>query len=224
MNSFTLTAVGNLARNPEAVAKGDLTYTRLRLVGNDYAGKDEKGAPREIVTSLSFVAFGPLGEALVHNARKGDQLIIEAQVRANNWTDKQGEKQYDYDFVVQGFRFGAPGKAKREEFNGRAESGGKSDHDGNSELDGKAPSLADAKTKDAKSGWRGEVAVGGGPIAMVPGTSLAGENDPQAPEAGAPAGGGTLALRTGAAAKNGAMNSERPSSQRAGRRTNAPPS
>src|SRR5690349_21040835 len=116
MNCFTLFAVGNLARNPELVAKADTSYTRFMLVGNDYGTRDEEGASREFVTSLWFVAFGPLGETLAHNARKGDQLIIEAQVRANNWTDKQGEKQYDHSFVVVGFRFGAPGKIKREEF------------------------------------------------------------------------------------------------------------
>ncbi len=121
MNSFTLTAVGNLARNPEAVAKGDVTYTRFCLVGNDYAGKDEEGSSREIVTSLWFVAFGSLGETIVRNARKGDKLIVEARVRANNWTDKQGEKQYDHAFVVQGFRFGAPGRVKREELEQRRE-------------------------------------------------------------------------------------------------------
>ena len=115
MNSFTLTAVGNLARNPELVAKNDSSYTRFCLVGNDYAGKDEEGAAREVVTSLWFVAFGAMGEALARNGRKGDQLFIEARVRASNWTDKQGEKQYDHSFIVDGFRFGAPGKAKREE-------------------------------------------------------------------------------------------------------------
>jgi single-stranded DNA-binding protein len=121
MNSFTLTAVGNLARNPEHVAKGEMSYTRFCLVGNDYAGKDEEGASREVVTSLWFVAFGPLGEAIARHSRKGDQLIVEARVRANTWTDKQGEKQFDHDFVVQGLRWGAPGKAKREERDGRRE-------------------------------------------------------------------------------------------------------
>lgn len=116
MNSFTLFAVGNLARNPELVAKGDTSYTRFMLVANDYGSRDEEGAVREFVTSLWFVAFGQMGETLVRNARKGDQLVIEAQVRANNWTDKQGDKQYDHSFIVVGFRFGAPGKIKREEF------------------------------------------------------------------------------------------------------------
>ncbi|SRR5258708_38276414 len=115
MNSFTLTAVGNLARNPELVAKGETSYTRFCLMGNDYAGKDEEGGAREVTTSLWFVAFGPLGEALARNGRTGDQLFLEARVRANNWVDKQGEKQYDHSFIVEGFRFGAPGKVKREE-------------------------------------------------------------------------------------------------------------
>lgn len=102
MNSFTLTAVGNLARNPEFVAKNDTSYARFCLVGNDYAGKDEGGTAREVTTSLWFVAFGAMGESLARNARKGDQLFVEAHVRANNWTDKQGEKKYDHSFIVVG--------------------------------------------------------------------------------------------------------------------------
>jgi hypothetical protein len=34
MNSFTVTAIGNLAKNPELVAKGDTAYTRFCLIGN----------------------------------------------------------------------------------------------------------------------------------------------------------------------------------------------
>jgi single-strand DNA-binding protein len=119
MNSFTLTAVGHLARNPELVSTAERSYTKLCLVGNDYAGKDEEGAAKEVVTSLWFVAFGPMGESIANHARKGDQLILDAKVRASNWTDEQGERQYDHSFIVQGFRFGAPGKQKREELDAR---------------------------------------------------------------------------------------------------------
>ena len=119
MNSFTVTAVGNLAKNPELAVKGDVSYTRFCLVGNDYAGKDDNGGVREAVTSVWFVAFEALGEAIAKNARKGDQLIVQAQVRANVWTDKDGDRQYDHSYVVQGFRFGAPGRIKREELAAR---------------------------------------------------------------------------------------------------------
>jgi single-strand DNA-binding protein len=121
MNSFSVTAVGNLAKDPELAYKGDTTYTRICLVGNDYAGKDEQGNAREEVTSLWFVAFESLGEVIAKNARKGDQLILQAQIRSNNWTDKEGEKHYDHSYVIHNFRFGAPGKAKREELARRNE-------------------------------------------------------------------------------------------------------
>jgi single-strand DNA-binding protein len=119
MNSFTLTAVGNLAKDPEFASKGGTSYARFCLVGNDYAGKDEHGNAREAVTSLWFVAFESLGEAIAKNVRKGDQLILQAHVRSNTWTDRDGEKQYDHSFVVQNFRFGAPGRVKREELAAR---------------------------------------------------------------------------------------------------------
>jgi single-strand DNA-binding protein len=119
MNSFTLTAVGNLAKDPEFASKGETTYTRFCLVGNDYAGKDEHGNAREAVTSVWFVAFESVGEAIAKNVRKGDQLILQAQVRSNIWTDRDGEKKYDHSFIVQNFRFGAPGRVKREELAAR---------------------------------------------------------------------------------------------------------
>ena len=119
MNSFNVTAVGNLARDPELATKGDITYTNFCLLGNDYAGKDEQGNSREIVTSVYFVAFDALGEAIAKNARKGDQLVVEAHIRANNWVDKDGAKRYEHSYVVNGFRFGAPGRAKREELAAR---------------------------------------------------------------------------------------------------------
>ncbi|MGH8256797.1 MAG: single-stranded DNA-binding protein, partial [Steroidobacteraceae bacterium] len=65
-----------------------------------------------------------LGEAIAKSARKGDQLIVEAKIRSNNWTDQQGDRQYDYSFIAESFRFGAPGKVKREEFDERREQAG----------------------------------------------------------------------------------------------------
>jgi single-strand DNA-binding protein len=180
MNSFTLTAVGNLTRNPEAVAKGDISYTRFCLVGNDYAGKDDEGAPREIVTTLWFVAFGPMADSIVHHARKGDQLIVEARVRSNIWTDKQGERQYDHDFVVEGFRFGAPGRIKREEREARREDGAPRDERSNCRENG----------AHAGNGGDGSAGVNGSSgIADVTGKTSAKSNGaadekPSAPRAG----------------------------------------
>ena len=107
MNSFELRAIGRLTRNPELVAKGDTLYTRLCVIGSDYAGSDEAGGAREIVSTLWFAAFGALGEDIARNARKGDQLFLEARVESRHWIDSEGEPHSEHVFVVTGFRFGA---------------------------------------------------------------------------------------------------------------------
>ncbi len=114
MNSFTLTGIGNLARDPELISKGETTWARFCLIGNDFAGVDEEGSAREVATSIWFTAFGSLGKTIANHCRGGDQLIVQCRVRANNWTSGEGEARYDLSFVVEGFRFGKPGRATRE--------------------------------------------------------------------------------------------------------------
>ena len=107
MNSFKLTAVGNLARNPELSTTGDATFARFCLVGKDVIKEGEEDGPRHVTTSLWFFAFGDIALTIARYASKGDQLILEARVVANQWTDQGGEKQLGHTFIVTGFRFGA---------------------------------------------------------------------------------------------------------------------
>jgi single-stranded DNA-binding protein len=102
MNSFTLIAVGNLARTPELSTKGNVIFARFCLVGNDKAD-----SPQEEGTHLWFLAYGAIATAIARGARRGDQLILEARVIGTHWIDKPGGKQYCNVFIVTGFRFGA---------------------------------------------------------------------------------------------------------------------
>ena len=112
MNSFTLFAVGHLDRDPERVAMGDSGYTRFCLVGGEAVGRDCEGPLRETMTRLWFMAFDPLGERIWHDTRKGDQLILQARVRVNVWTDAAGEKHDHHTFITQDFRLGALARAQ----------------------------------------------------------------------------------------------------------------
>jgi single-stranded DNA-binding protein len=107
LNSFRPTAIGQLARNPELSIKGEIAFARFCLVGDDEDSEGEQDGPREVVTSLWFFAFGDIASKIARNARKGDQLILEARVVADNWTDKGGERQYGNTYIVTGFKFGA---------------------------------------------------------------------------------------------------------------------
>ena len=107
MNSFALRAVGNLARNPEVVSNDIVTVIRFCLVGQDQPGKDEPWAPREISTSLWFYAFDQIATSILANARKSDQLILEARLSAANKIAKDGNRLQEVDFIVTGLKYGA---------------------------------------------------------------------------------------------------------------------
>ena len=107
MNCFKLTAVANLARNPELSTKGEVTFARFCLFGNDEVVEGGEGPSQEVVTSLWFLAFGEIATAIAQHARKGDQLILEARVITTHWINKQRERQHGTVFIVTGFRFGA---------------------------------------------------------------------------------------------------------------------
>ena len=108
--------VGNLAKPVALTGNGDRAVARLTLISNEYAGKDkETGEARERAVSIQFTAFRTKAEAIAKNAMKGDQLIVEYRIE-NNIYQKDGEDVYGYNFVVEDFNFGAPGKEKREQF------------------------------------------------------------------------------------------------------------
>lgn len=110
--------VGNLARPASVTGTGDRAVARFTLIANEYAGKDkETGQARERSVAIQFTAFRAKAEAIAKNAMKGDQLIIDYRVENNDY-DKNGETVYGYNFVVEDFAFGAPGKEKRDQWAG----------------------------------------------------------------------------------------------------------
>lgn len=113
MNSFTIHAVGNLASDPVLAepASGE-PYCKFVLIGNDYAGTDDQGKNKETITSVQFVAFGGIAKTIAKR-RKGDQLILESHMRSNRWTDKEGKDRFEMSYIVDGFRFGSPGRETR---------------------------------------------------------------------------------------------------------------
>jgi single-stranded DNA-binding protein len=112
-HSFQLTAIGRIAKQPELKQKGETVYLNLCLIGNDYGGEGKD----EVITSVFFTAFGSTATTLANNVRKGDQLIINAHIRDNSYRDgRTNSDVYAKSFIIDGFRFGAPGAETREQF------------------------------------------------------------------------------------------------------------
>lgn len=55
---------------------------------------------------FNCVAFGKVVETFEKCAvGKGTKLLLECEARNNNWTDNEGKKHYDIDFIVNTFEF-----------------------------------------------------------------------------------------------------------------------
>lgn len=112
--------IGNLAGAPVLTGTGERAVCRFTLIGNEYAGKDrDSGEAKERAVSIQFTAFRAKAEAICKNAMRGDQLIVTHRIE-NNTYQKAGETIYGFNFIVEDFSFGAPGKEKREQFSSRA--------------------------------------------------------------------------------------------------------
>lgn len=118
MNKLFFT--GRVAAAPEFKRHGATAVTKFRLIRNEYAGKDDKNEAMERQVAVPFTAFGKIAEAISEHVLKGDQLVIEARLENNKFTDGQGVERYDYNFIVAEFEFGAPGEEKRKQLAERA--------------------------------------------------------------------------------------------------------
>ena len=68
--------------------------------------RDIKRAGEPTADFYKCIAFGKLAETIEKYAgTKGTQLGLEGRFQNNNWTDKDGNKHYDFQFVVNKITF-----------------------------------------------------------------------------------------------------------------------
>lgn len=81
--------------NPMAIAKFDVAYDR-----------DIKKDGEPTADFYKCIAFGKIAETIEKYAgTKGTQLGLEGRFQNNNWTDKNGNKHYDFQFLVSKITF-----------------------------------------------------------------------------------------------------------------------
>lgn len=105
---------GRVAAAPVMTRPSGDPITKFTLIRNESRGSDDNGDKRdERVVDIQFTAFGGRGEAIAKHVMEGDQLIIEARIENNKFTKENGTEVFGFNFVVENFEFGAPGKKKR---------------------------------------------------------------------------------------------------------------
>ncbi len=96
MNKFI--AMGRLVHDPEnKTTSNNLSVTRFSLAVNRQ-GKPQEGQPT--ADFFNCVAWRQTADFVAKWFQKGQQVLVEGQVRNKNWTDKEGNKRHDTEIVV----------------------------------------------------------------------------------------------------------------------------
>lgn len=54
---------------------------------------------------FNFVAFGKTAETIEKYCKKGTKILVDCTAQNNNYTDKEGIKRYEVNFIINRFDF-----------------------------------------------------------------------------------------------------------------------
>ena len=98
--------VGNLGRDPEVrrLSNGD-PVVNLRIATSESWRDKASGEKKERTEWHSVVIFNDnLAKVAEQDLRKGSKIYIEGQLQTREWQDKDGQKRYSTEIVLQRYR------------------------------------------------------------------------------------------------------------------------
>ncbi len=97
---------GNLTKDPEIKAlPSGIKVTSFGLATNR-TYKDKNGVKQETAEFHNIVAFGKPAELISQYMKKGNPIFIEGRIQSRSWDDKDGQKKYRTEIIVENFQFG----------------------------------------------------------------------------------------------------------------------
>jgi single-strand DNA-binding protein len=99
MNKVIL--MGRLTRDPEVRMSGDTAVARFSLAVDRRFKKDGEQA----ADFINCVAFGKTGEFIEKYGHKGTKFVVEGRILTGSYTNKDGQKVYTTDVVVEQVEF-----------------------------------------------------------------------------------------------------------------------
>ena len=106
MNKVIL--VGRLTRDPDVrYSSGDsaMAIARYSLAVDRRGRRDNAGADQQTADFINIVAFGRDGEFAEKYLRKGSRILVEGHIQTGSYTNKEGQKVYTTDVVVERHEF-----------------------------------------------------------------------------------------------------------------------
>lgn len=99
---------GNLTRDPELKSLPSGVQVCSFGLATNRTYKDKEGQKQETAEFHNVVAFGRPAELIAQYMKKGRALFVDGRLQTRSW-DKDGQKQYRTEIVVENFQFGDGG-------------------------------------------------------------------------------------------------------------------
>lgn len=96
---------GNLTRDPELKALPSGQQVASFGIATNRTFKNKEGQQQDQTEFHNIVAFGRTAEVMGQYLKKGRPVFIEGRIQTRSW-DKDGQKQYRTEIVVDSFQFG----------------------------------------------------------------------------------------------------------------------
>ena len=101
MNKVLLT--GRLTRDPEVRYSGETAVVRFTLAVNRKFVKDNSDQKADFI---NCIAFGKTGEFVEKYFSKGKKADLSGRIQTGSYTNRDGQKVYTTDIVVEEIEFG----------------------------------------------------------------------------------------------------------------------
>lgn len=100
-----VTLMGNLTRDPEVrYTQNGMACARFSLAVG-YSKKKQDGLYEDAADFPTCVVWGKRAEVIGKHFRKGSGILVEGKIQTGSYQDKNGNRRYTTEVLVQDFNF-----------------------------------------------------------------------------------------------------------------------
>ena len=105
MNINRIIISGNLVADPTLRETNSGTPVASATIANNEFFNDGGGDRQQVTTFADVTVWGKSGESFASLAKKGQEVIIEGQLRRNDWESEGGQKHSKHFIKAESWQF-----------------------------------------------------------------------------------------------------------------------
>ena len=114
MNQNKVFLIGRITKDPEVKSLSSGTLIANFVVATNHIFKDKSGEKKETAQFHNCAAFSRLAEIIKQYVVKGQEVAVEGRIDYQQW-EKDGEKKYRTQIIVEAFQMGQKPKYMSDE-------------------------------------------------------------------------------------------------------------